>query len=116
MNTYQGSCHCGAVKYEVTGEFTSAIQCNCSHCSRKGFLLTFVPTENFKLLSGEDAQTVYHFNKNQIDHSFCKTCGVESYAYGHDENGNYMYAINLNCVDGIDRASLEITPYDGASV
>jgi hypothetical protein len=34
--THQGSCHCGRIAFEVDGEFTQAIECNCSHCSRKG--------------------------------------------------------------------------------
>ena len=41
---YTGSCHCGAVTFTVAADApTEAMSCNCSHCSRKGFLLTFVP-------------------------------------------------------------------------
>ena len=39
--TYHGSCHCGAVTFEVEAEFTEGISCNCSHCKRKGMLLAF---------------------------------------------------------------------------
>ena len=90
MNIYQGSCPCGAVAYTVEGEFTEGMQCNCSHCRRKGFLLAVAPDTAFTLLRGADAQTTYHFNKHHIDHTFCTTCGVQAYSYGHDGNGNYM--------------------------
>ncbi|MGZ2447799.1 hypothetical protein ACVIRO_000553 [Rhizobium ruizarguesonis] len=29
---YEGSCHCGNVAFEVEGEFTEALDCNCSPC------------------------------------------------------------------------------------
>lgn len=118
MKTYTGSCHCGKVAYTVTSEaeFTEALHCNCSHCKRKGFLLAFVPTENFTLLRGENEQMTYHFNKHHIDHTFCKTCGVQPYGYGHDGKSNYMYMINLNCLDEFDTSALKVNEYDGASV
>jgi hypothetical protein len=116
MQTYHGSCHCGAVAYTVTGEFTEAMRCNCSHCKRKGFLLAFVPDEQFHLEKGADAQTTYHFNKHHIDHTFCKVCGVQSHGHGHDGNGHYMTMVNLNCLENFDTSSLKINDFDGASV
>src|SRR5262245_51884510 len=35
---YQGSCHCGRVSFEVEGDLGQVMECNCSHCSRKGYL------------------------------------------------------------------------------
>lgn len=116
MKTYTGSCHCKAVRYEVTGEFTEALRCNCSHCKRKGMLLAFVPVDSFNLISGEDALTLYQFNKHHIDHRFCKTCGVQSFSYGGDGAGNHMYAINLNCLEDFDSYALPVTDFDGASM
>ena len=108
MKKYQGSCHCGAIKYEVEGEFNEGMKCNCSHCSRKGFLLSFVPKTQFTLLSGADNLTTYQFNKKQIDHVFCKTCGVQSFGTSGD-----MVAINLNCLEDFDTSTLTINEVDG---
>lgn len=116
MNKHQGSCHCGAVTYEVKGDFAEGMRCNCSHCQRKGFLLAFVPEEQFKLLSGKENLTTYQFNKKHIDHTFCKTCGVESFAKGHDGNGNHMVMINLNCLEDFDITKVKVNDYDGRSV
>lgn len=110
MKKYQGSCHCGAVKYEVEGEFNEGMKCNCSHCNRKGFLLSFVPKTQFTLLSGTDNLTTYQFNKMQIDHVFCKTCGVQSFSTSGD-----MVAINLNCLEDFDTSTLTINEVDGKS-
>lgn len=116
MKTYKGSCHCKTVTHEVEGEFTEGMSCNCSHCKRKGFLLAFVPESNFHLISGEDNLTTYHFNKHHIDHVFCKTCGVQSFAHGHDGKGNHMVMINLNCLEDFDTTNIKVNNFDGQSV
>ena len=77
---YEGSCHSGALVFQVTGEApTEAMICNCSHCRRKGFLLSFVPADTFSLVKGEEALTDYFFNKHTIDHRFCSTCGCQPF-------------------------------------
>jgi len=111
---YRGGCQCGAVAYEVTADLDSTITCNCSRCKPMGFVLTFVPRDKFALLAGEDATTEYRFNSRKIDHRFCSTCGVESFAYG-EQNGQPIVAINANCLAGVDARALDPTAYDGAS-
>src|SRR3546814_3233895 len=77
---YEGSCHCGAVSYTVEGDIPdTAMSCNCSHCRRKGFLLTFVPIDQFRLESGADKLASYKFNKHNIDHQFCADCGCQGF-------------------------------------
>ena len=52
---YKGSCHCGAVAYEVEGDIQGVIMCNCSICHRKGAPLWFVPRTSLRFQKGEDA-------------------------------------------------------------
>jgi hypothetical protein len=115
MTTYAGGCHCGNVRYEVDMELGSVISCNCSHCDMKGLLFSFVPTESFRLLSGEESLTEYRFNKKEIAHLFCSTCGVQSFSYGSDKEGNRMAAINVRCLDGVETVSLSPSSFDGRS-
>lgn len=115
MTDLTGGCHCGAIRYKASGDFSTAMECNCSHCSKKGFLLAFVPRGQFELTNGEGEFTTYHFNKGAIDHNFCKTCGVQAFGYGVGPDGNQMAAVNLRCADGIDLSALEVTPVDGKS-
>ncbi|WP_136161952.1 GFA family protein [Sphingomonas flavalba] len=113
---YQGSCHCGAVTYTVEGDIPdTATSCNCSHCRRKGFLLSFVPFDHFRLDSGEDRLATYHFNKHAIDHRFCTVCGCQSFAVGTGPDGARMAAVNLRCVPEADLDALTIEAVDGAS-
>ena len=112
---YQGSCHCGKVAFEVEGELTGAMECNCSICSRKGSLMWFVPRERLRLLTPEDAMATYTFNKHVIEHRFCKTCGIHPYGEGVDPKGNRMAAVNVRCLDGVDLATIPVQHFDGRS-
>jgi hypothetical protein len=113
--TYPGGCHCGKVRYEATTDLGMVISCNCSMCSKKGTFLTFIEPSAMKVLAGDGEQSVYHFNKHVIDHLFCKTCGVTSYATGKRPDGKEMVAINVRCLEGVDLASLKTTQHDGKS-
>ena len=115
MKTYTGGCHCGKARYEASTDLEMVVNCNCSICEKRGLLLTFVPPEQFKLLSGEGELKDYQFNKKVIHHFFCPDCGVESFAHGKGPDGKAMYAVNVRCLDGIDLKSLSPKPCDGRS-
>jgi hypothetical protein len=112
---YAGSCQCGDVAFEVDLDISSPVACNCSRCRRLGSVLAFAPRTSFTLLRGEDALTEYLFNRNAIHHLFCKSCGIESFAYGAMPDGTPMVAINVNCLDGVDARALPARHFDGAS-
>lgn len=114
MKTYTGGCHCGKVRYEVDTDLASVIECNCSHCYKKGLLLNFVQPEQFRLTEGkEEDLTLYQFNKRMIHHLTCPTCGVESFAWGTTGEGAKMYSINVRCLDGVERDTLTVTSWNG---
>jgi hypothetical protein len=111
--TYKGGCHCGQVQYEATTDLSQVISCNCSICSKRGLLLTFVTPDQFALHAGAQGLTDYQFNKKVIHHKFCDVCGVASFAEGKKPDGKTMFAINVRCLDGVDVSSLTVTPVDG---
>ena len=113
---YKGSCHCGAVAFEVEGEISQAIDCNCSICSRKGALLWFVPRDKLRLLTSEEALTSYKFGKERINHRFCSRCGIHPFGEGSDPAGNRMAAVNVRCLEGVDLASLPVKHFDGKAL
>lgn len=115
--TFEGSCHCGAIRYEVTMPMPeSGIAGNCSICSRAGLLLTFVPASSVRFISGADRATDYQFGKKRIHHHFCPTCGVRSYSRGISANGEEMFAINLRCIPEIDLSKVTVRPFDCAAL
>lgn len=113
MKTHHGSCHCGAVTFTVDTDLEKVMDCNCSHCSRKGLLLTFVPAEQFQLISGKENLTEYLFNKKTIHHEFCKTCGVQCFGHAQGPDGKEMVAVNVRCLPDVDTTTLTIDHADG---
>ena len=111
----RGSCHCGQVKFEVEGTYGDVIECNCSHCSRKGYFLWFVSRDKLRLASPEVQLGTYKFNKHVIDHHFCPTCGCAPFAFGKAPDGSATAAVNVRCLEGIDLPALKRIPYDGRS-
>ena len=112
---YKGSCHCGKIAFEVEGEVSGAMACNCSICSRKGSLMWFVPRDKLRLRTAQEDIATYTFNKHVIRHYFCKTCGIHPYGEGVDPKGNPMAAINIRCLEDFDLASVPIHNFDGRS-
>ncbi|MBX3260372.1 MAG: GFA family protein [Labilithrix sp.] len=115
--TYEGGCHCGAVRFEVTMEAPSkAFDCNCSICSTAGWLLAFAPEEAFALIQGEGALRDYQFGKKSTHHLFCGTCGTRSFSRGAGPDGKVMVAVNLRCLRGLDATKLPTETFDGAAL
>ncbi|VWX59848.1 Glutathione-dependent formaldehyde-activating GFA [Burkholderiales bacterium 8X] len=114
--TYQESCHCGSIAFEVEGRIEQAMSCNCSICSRKGSLMWFVPAGHLTLRTPQDENFgTYVFNQHVIRHRFCKNCGIHPYGEGTDPKGQAMAAINIRCLEGIDIDAIPVTRYDGRS-
>ena len=83
---YQGSCHCGAIQFEVDAPSEVEVEnCNCSICTMTGFLHLIVPKRNFRLISGEDHLTTYTFNAKVAQHKFSKTFGIKSFYIPHSK-------------------------------
>jgi len=116
IGKFQGGCHCGAVRFEVELDLDQAISCNCSICTKGGFIWGFVALGNFVQTAGEASTTVYRFHKHLVNHRFCSRCGIEAFATGTAPDGHAMAAINLRCIDNIDLTKLSPRPVDGRSL
>jgi hypothetical protein len=108
---YKGGCHCGAVKFEVEApENITCQECNCSICSKSGFLHLIVPKSTFRLLTGEDNLTTYTFNTRTARHRFCRTCGIKSFYIPRSNPDGYD--INVRCLEP-QPLEVIIEPFDG---
>jgi len=116
MTTYTGSCHCGAICFEVDGEIDSGLACNCSICSRRGSLLWFVPKASLRLVTPDSDASTYTFNKHVIKHRFCPKCGIHTFGEGTDPKGNAVAAINLRCIENLDLSAIPVHHFDGKAL
>jgi hypothetical protein len=112
MRTHTGGCHCGRVRFEVLARAAIEVaDCNCSICSKSGFLHLIVPKERFKLLCGNDALTLYTFNSRVARHLFCSVCGVKSFYVPRSHPDGI--SVNARCIEAGSIESMTVTPFNG---
>ena len=114
---YQGSCHCGDIRFEVDAPapLEQVMECNCSHCSRKGYLLTFVPRAQLTLKTPEAPMGTYTFNRHAIQHHFCPRCGCAPFGFANNQKGEATAAVNARCLENLDLGQLKREFVDGRS-
>ena len=95
---YTGSCHCGAIRFEVEApEEIRCYDCNCSICSKSGYLHLIVPPSRFRLISGRDNITTYTWNTGVAKHTFCTTCGIKAFYIPRSNPDGYD--VNVRCLE-----------------
>lgn len=110
---YTGSCHCGAIRFEVEApEHIVAHDCNCSICRKSGYLHLIVPRSRFRLLSGDEFMTTYTFNTGVAKHTFCTRCGIKPFYVPRSNPDGY--SVNVRCLEP-QPATLTIEPFDGVN-
>lgn len=114
MTRYTGSCHCGAIRFEIDTEITELTMCDCSLCSKKNALMCAVHENDFKLIAGEDKLTLYTWNTGVARHYFCSVCGI--YPFHKKRSMPDHYGVNARCLDDFDIASVPLRQAEGKSM
>jgi len=123
--TYTGSCHCGAVRFEVDAEIDSVRSCDCSICSRRGALNFRVPKESLRLLTPWENLSLYQWGSRTAKDYFCRVCGILPFRRPGDPTPQERregvppfdgWAVNVRCLEGIDLEKLPITRIHGSRI
>ncbi|CAM2011268.1 GFA family protein [Acanthopleuribacter pedis] len=115
--SYHGSCHCGGVAFTIQSpRITDALRCNCSICRRRNALMSkaYYPPPCFQLHQGRDQLQLYQWGDGDVNHYFCKRCGIYPFHEATQKPG--LMRINLGCLEGFDLETLEVTLFDGAEL
>lgn len=107
-----GGCHCGAVRFSAdVAEDAKLLDCNCSICSKTGFLHLIVPQADFVIERGEAALSSYRFGTRAADHMFCSVCGVKPFYRPRSHPD--AWSVNFRCLDAGHGLEPMVTPFDG---
>ena len=103
---YEGSCHCGAVRFRIRTDFPELTTCDCSICELKNALMVKVHESEFELLSGGESLTEYRFHTLTARHFFCRTCGI--YPFHRKRVTPDFFGINVFCLEGADLSGVPV--------
>ena len=107
LKTYQGSCHCGAVRFEADLDLDQpTYRCNCSICRRTRFWPAIAREGGLRVLAGQEELTEYLFNTRKNQHFFCRHCGVRPFGVGNETPMGKMYGVNIGCLEGVSEEEL----------
>ncbi|NMO15091.1 GFA family protein [Pyxidicoccus fallax] len=115
LKRHPGGCQCGAVRFEVELDLSAPVnRCNCSVCTRRGISAAYVKPDALRILSSPDTLSEFRSGNSGSYSAFCKRCGCECFGAGFLEAlGGDFRSINVNCIDGIDPATLTYLYWDG---
>lgn len=122
IQTYTGSCHCGAIRFEADLDLTEGSnRCNCSYCAKVRAWFAFAKgAERFRLRDGtgvaEYRWTPPGSTEPHLTFTFCRTCGVRTFAAGELETlGGVFHAIAIPTLDlsPEQRAAIPVRYIDG---
>ncbi len=81
---YQGSCLCGALRYEITGEIGDFGYCHCTSCRKASGTAHAanapVDRAEFRFVGGSETLREFESSPGKF-RAFCSTCGSPMYAY-----------------------------------
>ena len=111
LQDFEGSCHCGRVRFRVRADLDTIGECNCSMCERTGYLHLIVPASRFRLVQGQESLTSYSFNTGVAKHLFCKVCGVRPFYVPRSNPDGF--SVNVRCLSRATIRSVVVLPFDG---
>lgn len=88
-----------------------ALDCNCSICTKKGFLHLIVTKSDFELLEGEADLSTYTFGTGIAKHTFCRVCGIHPFYTPRSHPDGID--VNVRCLDGDAASRFRVAPFDG---
>jgi hypothetical protein len=111
VRLYRGSCHCGAVAFEVEADAEEMTTCDCTLCLKKNALMIRVPQSALRITKGEEALATYEWNTRRAQHHFCRHCGI--YTFHRKRIDPTSFGVNVFCLEDFDVAALPTRQTDG---
>lgn len=108
------SCHCGAVKIEISRRPRTLTRCTCSICRRYGALWCYRTRKSARVIARRGATTAYSWNDKVIAFHHCNTCGCLTHYEDVDKSPDGRIAVNARMIAPTDIAGARVRTFDGA--
>lgn len=106
----KGSCHCGAVRISVPYAPKWVASCNCSLCTKTGWLIAYY-ADDAVTVTGETVPYIWGDQMIGIHH--CPTCGCGTHWRTLGEDFGKM-GVHARLLDGFDADQVEVRRFDNA--
>ncbi len=109
-----GTCHCGALRWELEGDPGNVTACSCTLCRRYGALWAY-DYEGGRIRTTGPSATYTRPGKAALEIHFCPTCACVLAWRGLslDEDGRRRIAVNVRLAAPEEVADLVIDHFDG---
>ena len=106
----RGSCHCGGVRITVPHAPEWVGSCNCSLCTKTGWLVAYYPDADVRI---EGETVAYVWGDRMIGIHHCPTCGCGTHWKTLGEDFGRM-GVHARLLDGFDASKVEVRLFDNA--
>jgi len=110
----ESSCHCSAVKIEVTVAPETVTDCNCSICRRYGVLWAYYSPDQVRIRARKGATDIYMWDDKSIEFHRCHNCGCVTHWAAVDKTTDRM-GVNARLMALDVLANARVRRIDGAN-
>jgi hypothetical protein len=106
-----GGCHCGKIRFQARGRASLVLVCNCTICTKRGYLHWIVAQDDFRVTAGEGELGEYRFGTGVARHYFCPVCACAPFYVPRSDPDKID--VNVRCLDEVELGALTYEPFDG---
>jgi hypothetical protein len=94
----KGSCLCGAVQFQLTGELRPPLACHCTQCRKSsGHFWAATEVARNKLTITKDEGLAWYRSSEQARRGFCRLCGSSLF---WEMIGEDSVSVGVGTIDG----------------
>lgn len=111
----EGSCHCGAIRWEYCLKPEHLVVCNCSLCRRINGLWAYGTISSIRVICAPNSLISYVQPEATLAMHSCKNCGSTThYTSIPNTDPNSRVAVNMAMAAPADIADIRVRHFDGA--
>jgi hypothetical protein len=109
---FHASCHCGAVRLEISRKPRSLTECNCSICGRLGAQWAYYSAKAVQVLCKPGTLQAYTYKTKTFEYNHCKICGCVTHYRRINTTNNERIAVNARMMAPEDVSSIRVVKRD----